>query len=140
MAEIESSDETTRMHEAHEAWQSDHAAWKDEAESWARQQQDALVDLERVRALLRDLGESIAGHCDRIDAHEHGLREHEHRLAQVATRCCGQHHAPSTLAHHDAAYRHGVERTAHARLKAKHHEVMGLVRKLGRAAAEGSSS
>lgn len=136
MGEIESSDETVRMHEAHEAWQSDHAAWKDEVESWSRQQQDALVDLERIRAMLRDLGEAIATHAAKVEAHDAALRQHEHRLAEVSTRCCGQHHTPSTVEHGDAAYQHRQELDAHARLKAKHHEVMGLVKKLGRATAD----
>ena len=135
MKELDEADRAHAMHEAHQTWRSDHEAWRDDVQAWSREHQEVIADLEAVATALRDLQRDVGDHGERLQTHEQALQEHEHELAELEALCAREHVAPRTADHDDLGAQHDREREAHARLKARQHELLAVVRKLKRIVA-----
>lgn len=134
VAKVKPTERQQAMHQTHTEWREDHAAWSDEVEIWAGQYQRALADLARVEALIRDHGATLQEHGASLQSHERGLQAHERELVMLQDKGLGEQYDPQTPAHDAWLVQHARERELHTRLKAQHHELVVLVKKLVEAA------
>lgn len=135
MNEVKPTERQQAMHQTHTGWGTDHAAWRDDVDIWAGQYHRALADLSRIEASIRDHGAAILDHGASLQAHERRLAAHERELAMLQNKGLGEQYDPMTPNHDDGLAQHARERDLHTRLKAQHHEILVLVKKLGETAA-----
>lgn len=127
---LKPTDRQQAMHETHGTWRAEHDAWRDDARVWAAQYHRTLADLARVEALIRDHGAALQEHEASLLTHDRAIGVHERGLAELHAKGLGDQYDPATPEHATWIERHHQEREEHQRMKASHHAVVALVRKL----------
>ncbi len=126
------------MHGEHQQWLGDNGMWRDDLAIWQREIDQVLGELQTLEDASREVRKELQDHLRAIAAEEHGLKEHEHVLAELERGAAVDELELLHLAkqHRENADRHARQRQAHERLKERHHTVMAqwsvLLKALGR--------
>jgi hypothetical protein len=111
----------SQMHRDHRAWRSESALWHDQLREWQQQTQQALVDLEAVRAMFHEHERRLETNAAAVRLYDQDCADHEHQMVQSESDSAPVHDESD---HKTEAWDHTHQRERHEACKLQHHSLM----------------
>lgn len=111
----------SKMHGDHQAWRAENAFWHDQLREWQQQTEEALHDLESVRAMFFEHQRKLQVHASAVKLYDQTCAQHEHELAQAES---GSTAVRDTSDHKTETWDHTHQRERHEACKLQHHSLI----------------
>jgi hypothetical protein len=113
-----------KMHGEHRFWESEVNFWRDDLRAWQQELTNAQSQIKQLEKAFEDHAQALRKHGAAIRLQEQTFGEHEHALAEYEKGSEGDDLFELARQHQGEAKQHLQHRTAHERLKRRHHAAM----------------
>jgi hypothetical protein len=112
------------MHDEHRYWESEISLWRDDLRSWQHELAKAEGEFKQLEKALTDHEHVLRTHASALRLEEQVSAQHEHSIAEFEKGGEGQELLEMARKHSGEADLHQTHRTAHERLKRRHHNII----------------